>query len=153
MPTTPLRKAVALALLGVLAGGTAAWASGATFAITGQGIALGEAKEAHEGGKPQPPRFHARAELGKPFTLTARGVALPRGGKPQPTPPDAGAWAFDAKHFKRLAADPKQADKTTVVIRLEPTAAGRSRVRFVGKVLGYERTFDVLIDVAAPKKE
>jgi hypothetical protein len=153
MPRTRLRKASALAILAALGGATAAWASGATFAITAQGIALGEAREVQEGGKPQPPRFHATAELGKPFTLTAQGMVLPRGGKAQPGQPDAGAWGFDRKAFKRLAADKKQVDKTRIVIRLEPTAAGRSRVRFTGKILGYDRTFDVLVEVVSPKKE
>src|SRR5262245_53548366 len=134
MPRTRQRKAAALAILAVLGGATVAWASGATFAITGKGIALGEAREVQEGGKPQPPRFHATAELGKPFTLTAQGMVLPRGGKAQPGQPDAGAWSFDRKRFKQLTVDKKQADPTTIVIRLEPTAAGRSRVRFVGKI-------------------
>lgn len=152
MSTTRLRKVFALSLLTVLAGVTTVWASGATFAITGQGIKLGEAKEVQENGKELPPRFHAKAELGKPFTLTAQGMVLPRGGKPAPGEPEAGAWSFDAKQFKRLPEDKKQVDKTKIVVQLEPTAVGESRVRFTGKILGYDRTFDVLVDVVAPKK-
>jgi hypothetical protein len=131
---------------------SAVWASGATFAISGQGIALGEAKEIYEDGKPQPPQIHAQAELGKPFTLSAQGMILPRGGKASPGEPEAGAWSFDVKRFKELPLDKKAADKTMIVLRLEPTAVGRTRVRFAGKILGYEHTFDVMIEVVAATK-
>ncbi len=151
MRTISTRARVAVAALALLVGITAAWASGATFAITGQGITLGEANEVTEGGTVQPPRFHARAAVGRPFTLTAQGMVQPRGGNAQPGEPDAGAWTFDAKRFKKLAPD-APADKTKVVLRLEPTAAGPARVRFAGKILGYDRAFDILIDVAAETK-
>ena len=137
------------ALLGLLACVAAGWASSATFAITGQGITVGPAKEAEGDGIPT--QITAMAEVGKPFTLTAQGMVLPRGAKAQPGEPDEGTWTFDEKHFKKLAPD-VLADKTKVVIRLEPTAPGPSRVRFAGKILGYDRTFDVLVDVAAEKK-
>jgi hypothetical protein len=57
------------------------------------------------------------------------------------------------KSFKRLTPDKKLADKTTLVIRLEPIAVGQARVRFAGQILGYDRTFDVLVEVEAAKKE
>ena len=38
-----------------------------------------------------------------------------------------------------------------VVIRLEPTSAGAARVRFAGKILGYERAYEILIDVVEKK--
>lgn len=126
-------------------------ASGATFEIRGQGIVLGEPKEVHEDGKPLPPRFHARAEVGKPFTLTAQGMVLPRGGKPSPGEPEAGSWSVDEKHLKRLPMD-KKGDKTIVGVRLEPTAPGLARVRFTGRILGYDHTFDVLVEVVGPRK-
>ena len=153
MSTALPRKTFVLAILAVFAGGTNAWASGATFAITGQGITLGAAEEVQEDGKPQPPRFQARAEVGKPFTLTAQGMVLPRGAKAQPGEPDAGAWTFDEKRFKRLSPDGPPADKTKVLLRLEPTAVGTSRIRFAGKILGYERTFDVLVEAVDRKKD
>lgn len=142
-------KRAAFAVILLLTSVTAAWASGATFAITGQGIALGEGKDVLEGGK-ELHRFRAKATLGMPFTLTAQGMILPRGGKAEPGEPEAGAWSFDAKQFKKLTHKATK-DKTKVVIRLEPTAAGTARVRFAGKILGYDRSFEILIDVAEKK--
>lgn len=138
-----------LAILAVFAGVGTALASGATFSVTGQGIVLGEPREDGD----NPIRIKAKAETGKPFTLVAQGLVLPRGGKAQPGEPEAGKWTFDEKHFKKLPPEGKAADKTKVAIRLEPTAAGTSRVRFAGKILGYERTFEVLIEVADRKKD
>lgn len=143
------RARAGLAILAVLAGVGTALASGATFSVTGQGIVLGEPGEDGD----NPIRIKAKAERGKPFTLVARGLVLPRGGKAQPGEPEAGKWDFDEKHFKKLPPDGKTADKTKVVIRLVPTAAGTSRVRFAGKILGYEKTFDVLIEVGERKKD
>ena len=151
MRRTSIAGRLGTAVLGVLATAAVCWASSATFAITGQGITLGEAKEGDGDGKPA--QITAKAEVGKPFTLVAQGMVLPRGGKAQPGEPDAGEWTFDAKQFKQLPPAGTAADKTKVVIRLEPTAAGRSRVRFAGKVLGYDRAFDVLVEVAAPARD
>jgi hypothetical protein len=138
-----------LAILAVFAGAGIALASGATFSVTGQGIVLGEPREDGD----NPILIKAKAELGKPFTLVAQGLILPRGGKAQPGEPEAGKWTLDEKHFKTLPPDGQATDKTKVVLRLEPTAAGMSRVRFAGKILGYERTFEVLIEVADRKKD
>lgn len=115
------------------------------------GIELGKAEEVSKDGQPLPPRFLTRAELGKPFTLLAQGIVLPRGGSEQPGEPDCGAWLFDDTAFKLLPHDKKLTDKHTIAIRLQPTAVGRTRVRFVGTILGYERTFDVILEVTAPK--
>lgn len=145
------RNHLTLSVLTILVGVSAAWASSANFEITGQGIALGEAKEVHENGKPLPPQFHANAEVGKPFTLIAQGMALPRGAKAQPCEPDSGSWNFSDKSFKEVPLEKKQTDKTMIVLHLEPTATGHSRVRFTGKVLGYERTFDVFVEVLPAK--
>jgi hypothetical protein len=151
MRTHPIGKALALAALTSLVVVSAAWASSANFVISGKGIELGKAKE--DGDKP--PVFSAKAEVGKPFTLTAQGRAYGRGDlKGSPIAPDSGAWSFDDKAFEKVAPDKnKKADKSEVVVTLKPTKAGTSRVRFPGKVLGYERTFDVVIEVAAKKKE
>lgn len=148
MPTTTYPVRIGLALLAMAALVGVALASGASFAITGDGVQLGATKDDAD-----PVRIPAKAELGKPFTLVAQGIVLPRGGTPQPGEPDAGSWTFDEKRFKRLQADGKSADKTKVIVRLEPTAVGASPVRFTGKILGYERTFEVVVDVADRKKE
>ncbi len=147
------RNKVALTVLVVLAGVSAARGSSASFVISGTGVDLGKAEEVIEKGVPQPPRFRVKVEVGKPFTLTARGMVHPRGvAKGQPSAPDAGAWSFAEKDFKKLVPE-KKADKTEIAVILRPTAVGRSRVRFTGKILGYERTFDVLVEVVARKKE
>lgn len=143
------RARFGLAIFAVFAGVGIALASGATFTVTGQGIALGEPKENGDG----PVLIKAKAEMGKPFALVAQGMVIPRGGKAQPGEPEAGKWTFDEKHFKKLPPDDKAADKTKVAVRLEPTAAGTSRVRFTGKILGYERKFEILIEVADRKKD
>lgn len=149
MRNISIHRRAMFAVLLLLASVTAAWASSATFAITGLGIALGEGKDVEVGGK-ELQRFTAKAEMGKPFTLTAQGMVLPRGGKAEPGEPEAGAWSFDEKQFKKLPPA-AAADKTKIVLRLEPIAAGAARVRFAGKILGYDRSFEVLIDVAESK--
>lgn len=140
-----MTRRAALAIGVLLAGVTAVWASGATFVIMGTGITLKETKTVEEGGK-EVQRFEAKAGKGKAFTLSAQGIVLPRGGKEQPGEPDSGAWTFDEKRFKKLAAE-GAADKTKITLRLEPTMAGPARVQFNGKILGYKRTFEIMIDV------
>jgi len=147
LPGSTTRTALAIVFL--LASVTAAWASGATFAITGVGISLSEGKDVEEGGK-ELQRFLGKAIVGKPLTLVAQGMILPRGGVPVAGEPEAGVWSFDEKQLKKLALA-AAADKTKIVIRLEPLVAGPARVRFAGKILGYERAFEVSIDVAEAK--
>jgi hypothetical protein len=125
------------------------YASGATFAVTGQGVKLSEGKETEEGGK-EVIRIETKAEVGKAFTLTAQGMVMPRGGAAQPGEPEEGKWTIDEKHFKRVEA-PKDADKTKISIRIEPTKVGSSHVRFAGKILGYERNIDIVVEVTAKK--
>lgn len=140
-----------LAAVLVLAGGSAVWASGASFVLSGKGIDLGKAEEVVENDKPLV-RHHAKIEAGKPFTLTAQGMVFPRGAaKGSPSEPESGAWSFDEKRFEKATPE-KKADKSEVVIALKPTATGKSRVRFTGKILGYERTFEVVIEVTAKKE-
>jgi|GEM_PF-5402067 len=120
-------------------------ASGATFEIRATGIKLGEPKEVFEDGKDLI-RFSTKAQVGKPFTLTAQGMALPRGGKAEPIEPDSGKWTFDEKALKKLKPDVK-ADPTIIAITVEPTAAGTVRLQFEGKVLGYPKIFVVVVEV------
>src|SRR4051794_20395567 len=95
-PNTTLIRA----LLGVLAGlacATAAMGSGANFVVTATGVELGKPEDITEKDKTVT-RYSVKAEVGKPFTLTAQGRAYGRGDiKGQPTPPDSGAWSFDVK--------------------------------------------------------
>jgi hypothetical protein len=136
-----------VAALVVLAAAGTVWASAAGFAIRGLDVELGKAEEPMENGKPLPPRFHVKVEKGRAFTLCAQGMVYPRGAKEQPGEPECGAWLFDDAAFKLMAHDKKQADNTKVLIRLQPTAVGRTRVRFVGEILGYAHTFDVMVEV------
>ncbi len=137
------------------------WASSADFTIRGEGIDLGKPEEVYENGKPLPPRLHANVEMGKTFKLIAQGMAYPRPARgaeakvPEGTPcePEAGTWRVEEGQFQISMPDKKETDKTTIVIQLRPAAVGRGRVRFTGTVLGYERTFDVLVDVIAPPKK
>ena len=141
------RSTVAILLL--LAGATLAWASGATFVISGLGISLGEGKDVDDGGK-ELHRLRGTATVGAPFTLTAQGMVLPRGGKAEPGEPEAGTWSFDAKRFDKLVPV-APADKTKLPLGLEAKAPGTARVRFAGKILGYDRAFEVVIDVVEKK--
>ena len=134
-----------------------AWGSGANFVLRGEGVELGEAKEIYvtdADGKqaPLPPRYEIKLEQGRPFTLVAQAVVLPRGGRSTPYEPGAGAWLFDDEQLQLLPHDKKRYDKTMIAIRLKALKAGQTRIRFVGDVLGYYHRFDVLVNVAAPKK-
>ncbi|MEI7686323.1 MAG: hypothetical protein WCL32_14985 [Planctomycetota bacterium] len=137
-------KSIAM-LFALSAAAPSAWASSATFAIRAEGIKLVEGEGTAENGK-DVLVFRATAPAGKAFTLTAQGIVLPRGGKPTPGEPEAGQWTFDEKLVKKLALEKKD-DKTTISIRVEPTTAGVTRFRFIGTILGYERTIHVLVDV------
>jgi hypothetical protein len=148
--TQMLRIHHALSLVAILAAASAVHASGAGFVVGGKGIDLGKPEEAVEKGETVY-RYKAKAVVGKPFTLTAQGVVYPRGAvKGQPSAPDSGAWGFDAKALKKSATKGK-ADRTEVAVTLTPRAAGASRVRFVGKILGYDRSYEVLVEAADPK--
>ncbi|MBM4073154.1 MAG: hypothetical protein FJ271_30165 [Planctomycetes bacterium] len=132
-------------LVTLLAAASSVGASGATFEMQARGIKLGKAKEAVEDGKDLL-RIHAKAQVGKAFTLTAQGIILPRGGKAQPGEPDSGKWTIDEKAVKKLKVEKKD-DKTTISIRVEPTSVGTTRLRFVGSILGYQKTIDVIVAV------
>ncbi len=121
------------------------WASGATFEIRAVGITLGEAKEAIEDEKDLI-RITTKAQVGKPFTLMAQGMALPRGGKAEPIKPDSGKWSYDEKAFKTLKPAQKE-DPTIVPLAVEASTPGTFRFRFEGKVLGYPKIVVVVVEV------
>ena len=145
-----IRIAALLMVLGCLG---PAWGSAAGFVLRGQGIDLGKAEEAHENGQPQPPRYHIKVEKGKPFTLIAQGMIYGRGSPGQPGEPDKGAWRFDSEDFTVVAKGGKEFDKTTIAVKLRPDVIGRTRIRFAGEILGYKQSFDILVDVIAPKEK
>jgi hypothetical protein len=135
---------------------TSAFAGSAGFMIQGKGIELGEAKELYLKDAAgvthaQPPRFPAKIKKGRAFTLLAKGTATSRGQEAQPFAPDSGEWTYDRKFFQALPADKKAPpDKTVIAIRLKAVKPGNSRIRFTGKVLGYENEFDVDVEIAGP---
>ena len=149
MRQTEILKTLILPVL--LAWSSPAWGSSAGFDLRSQGIDLGKAEEAYENSQPQPPRYHVKVERGKTFTLTAQGMAYPRGKAGEPCQPDAGRWRFDAEDLTAMPVGAKEFDKTIVPVRLRADTIGRTRIRFVGKVLGYEHSFDILVDVIAAK--
>ena len=142
------------ALFAVVAGlacATAALASSANFVVTAAGVELGKPEEVTEKDRTVM-RYSVKAEVGKPFTLTAQGRAYGRGDtKGRPTAPESGAWSFDGKVMAK-GKDGKKADESEVVVTLTPSAAGKSVVRFTGKVLGYERTVEVVVEAVETKK-
>lgn len=123
-------------------------ASSANFRITATGTKLVASDEATE-----IPQFTAALEVGQTATFAAQGLALPRGGKPAPFEPDAGAWLFDDESFQlqRSEKDKEKADKSKIEVSLKALKPGKHRLRFVGIVLGYERKFDVTVTVSEPK--
>lgn len=141
----------AAALLVVLGCVGLAGASSAGFVLRGQGVELGKAEEAYENGQPQPPRYHIKVEKGKPFTLVAQGMVYARGSAGQPGEPDKGVWRFDSEDFTVVEKGGKGFDRTMVAVQLRPEVIGRTRIRFVGKILGYDHRFDILVDIITPK--
>lgn len=131
--------------------GSIASASSFDFKITGEGIQLPKPEVIREG------PIEVKAEVGKTFTLIAQGRAFPRTSnvqlaiEGQPFEPEMGKWSFDKEAFQAVAIDPKTFDKTQIAIRLQPMTPGRTIVRFVGKVGGYDRAFEIRIEVAKGK--
>jgi hypothetical protein len=132
------------AILGLSLLANAAFAGSGGFIIRGKGIELGEAREMPQ---PEPPIYSSRTKKGQTFTLTAQGTASSRGQAGQPYEPDSGAWTYDRKMFTAAPAKKAPVDKTAISIRLKAAKTGKSRIRFAGKVLGYESKFDVDVEV------
>ena len=122
-----------------------ATASSAFFEISCAEHKLGEASEETA---EQPPQYRLKVQEGASITLVAQGVVSPRGGKNSPSEPDAGAWLFDDEAWKLEPLEVKNRNETKVVIRLKAIKPGKTRVRFVGNILGYDRRYDVTVEVA-----
>ncbi|HYT89029.1 MAG TPA: hypothetical protein VEL76_09995 [Gemmataceae bacterium] len=143
----PIRRRTFIAVALLLTSASVAWASSAGFAIRVEGIDLGKADESKE-----PPQFRVTLQQGQTISLIAQGMAYPRGGAPSPTEPEAGAWLFDDAVFRLQPPTKKHDDKTVIPIRLIAEKVGIARVRFVGIVLGYEKRYDLIVEVIATKK-
>ena len=96
-------------------------------------------------------RYRLKGEVGKPLTLVAQGLVMPRGAAAQPGEPEAATWLFDDAVFDLKAPEQKGTDATKASVVLSPLKAGEHRVRFVGVILGYQKKIDVIV-VVAPQK-
>ena len=143
----PLTSRLTLCAVLALAAGGSAHASGAGFTITAEGKDLGKADETGE-----IPVYRIKLEVGQTVTFVSQGVAMPRGAAAQPAEADAAAWLFDDAAFQLVPHEKKNADKTKTAVALKALKAGRTRVRFVGNVLGYDRKYDVIVEVLEAKK-
>jgi len=132
-------------------------ASSAGFVLSAQGIELGKPEEVVVNNQAQPVRYATTIEVGKTFTLLAQGRIYPRSSNPEvakgsPSEAEEARWRFDDQDFKLVEHDAKEYDKAMTVLRLQANTIGRTRVRFTGKILGYVRTFDILIDIVGAKE-
>lgn len=131
----------------VLAAYGVAHASGAGFTITAEGKDLGKADETGE-----IPVYRIKLEVGQTVTFVSQGIVMPRGAAAQPSEADAAAWLFDDAAFQLVPHDKKKADKTKSPVALKALKTGQTRVRFVGNILGYDRKYDVLVEIVEAKK-
>ncbi len=136
-----LTAAVVLSACGI------AHASGAGFTITAEGKDLGKSDETGE-----IPVYRLKLEVGQTVTLVSQGVVTPRGATAQPSEADAAAWLFDDAALQLVRHDKMKADKTKTVVALKALKAGQTRVRFVGNILGYDRKYDVVVEIVEAKK-
>ena len=122
-----------------------AFGSGATFRISAVGAKLSQPNDENA----EIPTYQLKTTVGQAITLVADGIVIPRGQGPMPGDIDAGAWLFDDEAFKLVPTAHAKGDKTKSVIMLEPLkAATKTRVRFVGDILGRYQKFDVIVEVA-----
>ncbi len=99
--------------------------------------------------------YNLQMQVGQTVTFVSQGIVMPRGKSSQPSEPDAGAWLFDDTAFQLLPHDKNQFDKTQITVTLKAldNVLGQKRVRFVGSILGYDRKYDVLVEVTGQEKK
>ena len=130
--------------------------SSATFIIHGVGVDLGEAKAIEvkdsEGRNQYITQYQIKLERGQSFTLIAQGMAYPRGQAGGPFKPDSGQWLFDKQMFQAIPYDKKPYNKTMIVIHLKALRGGQSLIQFKGRILGYDKQFDIVIQTFEGKR-
>lgn len=132
------------------------WGSSATFIIHGVGVDLGEAKAVEvkdsEGRNQYIAQFQTKLERGQSFTLIAQGMAYPKGKVDgDPFEPDSGEWLFDKQMFQAIPDDKKPYNKTKIVIHLKALRGGQSLIQFKGRILGYDKEFDIVTQTSEEK--
>lgn len=95
------------------------------------------------------PVYHVKLTVGQEVTLVAQGVAIPRGQTGKPFAASAAAWLFDDEAFQIMPHNKKLFDWTQTAVTLKGLKAGKTRVRFVGNILGYNQKYDVMVEVEA----
>ena len=132
------------------------WGSSATFIIHGMGVDLGEAKEIYvkdsEGKNQYITQFQIELERDQSFTLIAQGMAYSKGkAGGEPFDPDSGEWLFDKQMFQAIPYDKKPYNKTMIVLHLKALRGGQSLIQFKGRILGYDRQFDIVTQTSEGK--
>lgn len=143
---TSLKSPRLLAAVGVLLTCGVLHASSAGFEFTALGVDLGKADQSGEVWK-----YKIKVSVGQTVTLVAQGMVAPRGAAPSPSEAEAAKWTFDDAALKLMPHEKAKFDKTKTVIALQPLKAGTTRVRFAGKILGYERQADITIEAVEKK--
>ena len=119
------------------------WASGAGFKILGTHI-----ERPKENGA-----YTVNIAVGQSLEIIAKGWAYPRSRDPEvakgmPMKAAAGTWMFDDKRFKLLKT---LSDETQHKLVLKATTPGQYKIRFVGVVLGYNKTCEIMVNISKPK--
>lgn len=130
-----------------------AWASSANFEFRGQNIELSEVTWGYydqENKKMIWPKINAKVNINEPFAIIAQGMTYPKSPNPKSLPckPDEGVWLFDDEIFELQKLDRTNFKENEIGIKLKALSPGETRIRFIGIVLNYMRTFDIIVQVA-----
>lgn len=139
-----LRILLGVAFVLLVTSCTVVQSSSAAFSISAIGQQLDATDESGE-----IPAYSFQMQVGQEVTFVSQGMVMPRGQPAQPRKPDAGAWLFDDTVFEFRPHNGNQFDNTQIPITLKAltTVSGRTHVRFVGNILGYDRKYDVLVAI------
>ena len=99
--------------------------------------------------------YTANITVGQSLEVIAKGWAYPRSRNPEvakgkPMKATAGTWMFDDQTLKLLKT---QSDETQHKLVLKATTPGQYKIRFVGVVLGYNKTCEILVTISKPKNK
>ena len=128
------------------------WGSSANFEFRGQDIELSEVIWGHydqENKKVIWPKINAEVKINEPFAIIAQGMTYPKSPNPKSLPykPDEGVWLFDDEIFELQILDRTDFKENEIGIGLKALSPGETRIRFIGIVMNYMRTFDIIVNV------